>query len=168
MKTFPLFTSAMGSLLCLVFPAHAAVEEGMLAITATVIAQCTITTTDVAFGQISPTQAASATGSIKISCDDATALDAVTLDGGANPDGSVRRMVFDSSHYIPYTLTVGASAVGAGDDIKTNFTSLGVAPFEQAVDVEGAIAAVAAPGRSVGTYSDAVTITVTYSTATAP
>ena len=168
MKKPLVITYAISCLFGMSLSASAAVEEGTLNITATVIAQCTITTTPVAFGEISPTQAATATGSITISCDDDNTLDSVTLDGGNNESGGTRQMTDNADHYVPYTLSVGGSSVAPDGDIASSFTLIGGGPYEASADVEGGIAAVVAPGREVGDYSDAVTITVTYSAPAAP
>jgi len=154
--------AVLASLGTLTGPASAAVEEGTLNVTATVIAQCTISTSAVAFGEISPTQAASATGSISISCDDDNTLDSVVLDGGNNASGGSRRMSDGGTNYIPYTLSVGGSAVAVNGDIAGEFTLVGSGPYADSVDVDGAIASTGT-ARALGSYSDAVTITVTYS-----
>lgn len=162
-KYTPLFLSAAAIAFSLTIPAEAAVEEGTLSITATVIAQCTISTSPIGFGQISPTQAASATGSITISCDDNNTIASVTLDGGNNATGGTRQMADGSAHNIPYTLQVGGSPIAVDGDIASQFTLTGTGPYTDSVDVDGTIAAVAAPGRNTGSYDDSVTITVTYS-----
>lgn len=161
-KYSPLFLSATVAAFYLTNPLAAAVEEGTLSITATVIAQCTISTSPIEFGQISPTQAATATGSITISCDDDNTIASVILDGGNNATGGTRQMVDGSAHNIPYTLQVGGNPIGVGEDIASQFTLTGTAPYMDSVDVGGAIDAVS-PGRSTGSYDDSVTITVTYS-----
>ena len=168
MKKPPVITYAISCLFGMSLSASAAVEEGTLDITATVIAQCTVTTTPVAFGEISPTQAATATGSITIHCDDDNTLDSVTLDGGNNESGGTRQMTDNATHHVPYTLSVDGSSVAPDGDVAGSFTFPGSAPFEASVNVQGTIAAVPAPGREVGEYSDAVTITVTYSAPAAP
>ncbi|GAA6203154.1 spore coat protein U domain-containing protein [Aquicoccus sp. SU-CL01552] len=142
--------------------AQAAVEEGTLNVTATVIAQCTVTTSAVAFGEISPTQAASATGSISISCDDDNTLSSVILDGGSYESGGTRQMSDGGTEYIPYTLAVGGSPVAVNGDIGSSFTLAGTGPYSDSVDIDGAIGSVAAPGRELGSYSDSITVTVTY------
>lgn len=141
--------------------AQAAVEEGTLDVTATVIAQCTVTTAPIAFGQISPLQAASATGSISISCDADNALDGVTLNGGSNEDTGARRMA-SVGNYIPYTISVNAAEVAVGGDIKDDFTLAGSGPYEDSVDVLGTIAVTGTP-RALGEYSDTITVTLQYS-----
>ena len=146
--------------------AHAAVEESTLGVTATVIAQCTVTTTAIDFGEISPTQAASASGAIAISCDADNTLDSVTLDGGDNESSGDRRMDQGGTDFIPYTLTVGGSSVAVDGDIVGDFTLTGSGPYSDSVDVDGAIASVSAPGRATGTYTDSITVTVTYSAPT--
>ncbi|TDE35571.1 hypothetical protein E1B25_16565 [Antarcticimicrobium sediminis] len=141
--------------------AHAAVEEGTLNVTATVIAQCTVTTSAVAFGEISPTQAASATGSISISCDADNTLSSVVLDGGSNESAGTRQMS-DGTNYIPYTLAVSGSSVAVDGDISSSFTLTGGGPYADSADIDGAIASVGS-ARVLGSYSDDITVTVTYS-----
>lgn len=145
--------------------AQAAVEEGTLNVTATVIAQCTVATSAVAFGEISTTQAASATGFISITCDNDNTLSSVVLDGGSYESGGTRQMSDGGTEYIPYTLAVGGSPVAVNGDIGSSFTlaGTGTGPYAASVDIDGAIASVAAPGRELGSYSDSITVTVTYS-----
>lgn len=142
---------------------YAAVETGTLNVTATVIAQCTVTTSPVAFGEISPTQAATATGSITISCDADNTLDGVVLDGGANELTGARRMKDSGTNYIPYTLTVPVGGlVDVNEDIVGDFLLTGTGPYVDTVTVTGNIAATGT-ARALGSYSDAVTVTLNYS-----
>ncbi|TDK53330.1 spore coat protein U domain-containing protein [Antarcticimicrobium luteum] len=158
-----LFLGTLSAAISVTTAVKAAVEEGTLNVTATVIAQCTVSTSAIAFGEISPTQAASATGSISISCDDNNTLSSVVLDGGNNEDTGARRMSDGGTNYIPYTLSVGGSTIAVNGDIGTSFALTGVGPYADTVDIDGAIASVVSPGRALGSYSDSVTITVTYS-----
>ncbi|WP_306006688.1 spore coat protein U domain-containing protein [Aquicoccus porphyridii] len=162
MKKLSALSAVLGALGTFAIPAFAAVEEGTLNITATVIAQCTVTTTAVAFGDISPTQAATATGAISISCDDNNTLDSVVVGGGGNEDAGARRMSDGGTNFIPYTLSIGGSAVAVNGDIASEITLTGAGPYTDSVDVDGAIASTGT-ARTVGSYSDAVTITVNYS-----
>ncbi len=161
-KKLSALSAALGVLGTFTLPATAAVEEGTLNVTATVIAQCTVSTTAVAFGEISPTQAASATGSISISCDDNNTLVSIVLDGGNNENAGARRINDGGLNYIPYTLSVGGNTVAVNGDIVTDFALTGTGPYTDSVDVDVAVASTGT-ARALGTYSDAVTITVTYS-----
>src|SRR5512141_951416 len=79
-------------------PIFAASQTSNLAVSATVITNCSISTTAVAFGNYDPTAATdlgaagTITGSLKVRCTNGTAAN-VGLGLGANATGSTRRML---------------------------------------------------------------------------
>ena len=145
--------------------AYAATATANLSVTATVIANCSISTSAVAFGNYDPAVAHSAspldgTGTVTITCTKGSGP-TVGLDVGSNASGSTRRMT-DGSEYLSYELyqnsgrtTVWGSSGGAIYDP-------GAAPSYAArsLTVYGRVGA--GQDVSVGSYSDTVVATVTF------
>lgn len=141
-----------------------------LSVSASVGANCTISTSAVAFGAYDPvnanaSSALNGTGSVTVTCTQGAAT-TVTLGQGSNADtGSTdtapaRRMSDGGTHFLSYTLysdstrsTVWGNTAGTG---KTH-TGTGTAT---AITVYGSVAA----GQNVpaGSYNDLVVATVTF------
>lgn len=149
---------------------HAGTATSNLSVTATVSANCTITTAPVAFGAYDPivtnaTNALNGTGTVTVTCTNGSAV-AVTLDQGTNPAGGstaavpLRQMKDSGTDHLAYALyqdsnrttvwgnTVGTSVSDTGNGTAQNLT------------VYGAVTA----GQNVpaGSYSDTVVATVTF------
>ncbi len=146
-------------------PAHAAERTATFAVTATVIANCTISATPIAFGNYDPVLAnlttdLDATGTVTVRCSNGTSAN-IGLDPGSNADGTTRRMV-SGGEYLTYEIysnsgrtTVWGNAAGSwvahtptGPPNQTTYTTYGRVPQAQEV--------------SPNTYSDTVTATVNY------
>lgn len=141
-----------------------------LAVTASVTANCTITTSPVAFGAYDPVSAnASAalngTGTLNVTCTSGAST-TITLGQGSNADtGSTdaapaRRMKDGGTDFLSYSLyqDAGRSTVW-GNTGGTGVANTGTGT-QVAVTVYGAVAA----GQNVpaGSYSDTVVATVTF------
>lgn len=152
--------------------AWAAQDTGTFNVTASVAANCKITTTsDVAFNTYdtlgSGTQ--NATGSISVACTKGTSSAVVALDNGQNASGATRQMKGSATSdllayklYEPSTSNPGASCAYTTEWNSTNTLALSQAPSNAArtYNVCGQIAA----GQDVAadSYSDMVTATVTF------
>jgi spore coat protein U domain-containing protein, fimbrial subunit CupE1/2/3/6 len=149
---------------------QAGTATSSLAVNASVSANCTITTSAVAFGAYDPivtnaTTALDGTGTVSVTCTNGSAV-AVTLDQGANAaNGStdtvpLRQMKDSTTDVLAYFLysdaghtTVWGNTAGTGE----NDTGNGV---QQTLTVYGSVPA----GQNVpaASYSDTVIATVTF------
>lgn len=168
----PLATTVMGVALAGVLvtaPAQAAEATANLGVSATVIANCAISTAPVAFGDYDPAVAnASAAldgaGTVTLTCTSGASA-TVTLGQGANADtGStdaapVRRMASGANHlaYQLYSDSAGGTVWG-----NTALTGVAHTGTGSAVDVP--VYGRVAGGQNVpaGSYSDTVVATVTF------
>jgi spore coat protein U-like protein len=143
--------------------------QANLSVTASVTANCTITTTAVAFGPYDPitTNASTAldgSGSVSITCTSGASA-TVTLGQGSNADtGStdavpVRRLT-DGSHFLSYTLYQDTNRTTAwGNTSGTGVASTGTGAAVS-LPVYGSVSS----GQNVpaGSYTDTVVATVTF------
>lgn len=149
---------------------NATTATSNLAVNASVTANCTISTTAVAFGAYDPVSANASTalngsGAVNVTCTSGASA-TLTLGQGANADtGSTdavpaRRMNDGSTHYLAYTLyqDSGRSTVW-GNTAGTGVANTGTGT-QVAVTVYGAVAA--AQNVPAGSYSDTVVATVTF------
>jgi spore coat protein U-like protein len=149
--------------------AHAGTNTADLDVSATVTANCTISTAPLAFGAYDPITANAVSsldgsGTVTVTCTNGSSA-VITLGQGANPDAAsedtapLRRMT-DGTNFLAYSLfsdaartiawgnTAGTGANHTGSGMATNLT------------VYGSVAA----GQNVpaGSYSDTVVATVTF------
>lgn len=147
-------------------PAFAAQKQANLDVTASVTANCTITTVAVAFGAYDPIGAnaaadLNASGTVTVACTKGTAA-TIDLGNGSNLSGGVRRMA-SATDFMNYALYKDAartqvwgtglaggttSAYNAASRAATAITVYGTVP--QAQDV------------TVGNYADTVVATINY------
>ena len=148
----------------------AATATSNLSVTASVTANCTITTAPVAFGAYDPitanaTAALNGTGTVNVTCTNG-ATTTVTLGQGANADAGstaaapARRLSDGATDFLAYTLysDTGCTTVW-GDTAGTGVAHTGTGTLT-ALTVYGAVAA----GQSVpaGNYADTVVATITF------
>lgn len=134
-------------------------------VTATVLGSCSVSATDLAFGNYTPTSgtALDQTSTVTVTCTTGTTY-SVGLNAGQNDDGNGvtgRRMVYNTTNFLAYALysdsgrttnwgntpptdTVAGTGNGAAQDI----TVYGRVPINQYV--------------TAGAYADTITVTVTY------
>jgi len=158
--------------LCLaaLVPASARAQSAgtTLAVTATVAANCTITTTAVAFGAYDPvvandTAALDATnGRVHIACTKGSAA-TIGLDLGGNPSGSARRMAGSvSGEFLTYELYHPGGFVTVWGNSGAGLYAAGAAPSRAVRNfvVNGRIGG----GQDVSTdsYADTVVATVNF------
>lgn len=158
--SLPLAALALG----LPMAVQAATTTTTFQVTATVLARCTITATDLAFGDYDPTNASptDATSTITVRCNKNKAydvgLDAGTFSGatvttrrmsGPDPDGLNYELYQDATRAINWGNTVGTNTVsGTGSGSTQTLTVYGRIPNDQSV--------------ADGAYSDTITATITY------
>jgi spore coat protein U-like protein len=150
--------------------ADAGTATSNLSVTASVTANCTITTAPVAFGAYDPvvTNASTAlngTGTVSVTCTNGAST-TVTLGQGLNAGtGSTdavpaRRLTDGATDYLTYTLYSDTNrSVVWGNTVGTGLANTGSGVL-QALTVYGAVA----PGQNVpaGSYSDTVVATVAF------
>jgi spore coat protein U-like protein len=163
-----LFVAAVGCLAALL-PAGAFAQSATanLSVTANVAANCTITTTPVAFGAYDPvvandTAALDAVGTVRVACTKG-ASPTVGLGLGGNPSGSTRRMAGSTAgEYLTYELYHPGGHTTIWGTGGAGLFAAGAAPSRavRTFDVNGRIAG----GQDVGTgnYNDTVVATVNF------
>ncbi len=142
------------------FAAQAATVTANLAVSANVANICTVTASTLGFGSIglTPTSDTVAQGDIKVTCTGGAASN-ITLSPGANSTLDTDRKLKSGTNTIGYQLFQDASrTVAWGNTAATGrtFTATGV---EQTFPVYGRITR---GTFAAGSYTDTVTITVTY------
>ena len=163
-------TAAVGLALGASSGSQAGTQTSNLLVTATVSANCSITTAPVAFGAYDPvtanaTTALTSTGTVTVTCTTGS-TGTITLGQGANPGGGstdiapARQLKDAGTDVLAYSLfqDVGHATVW-GNTAGTGVASLGTGTTA-AVTVYGSIAA----GQNVpaGSYSDTVVATVSF------
>lgn len=144
-------------------PGQAATTTATIAVSATVLAYCTVTATPLAFGNYSPGVASTASSSVIVLCTPGTAYD-VGLDagGGTGATVSARKMTGAVNGSV---LTYGLYATSArtahwGNTAGTDTVTGSGSGLPQTLTVYGSIPA----NQPVppGLYADTVTVTLTY------
>ncbi|MEO0063014.1 MAG: hypothetical protein RLZZ08_1574 [Pseudomonadota bacterium] len=145
-------------------PAFAATDSDTMQVTATVLNNCAVTASPMAFGTLATlgTAAIDTSASVALACTPNAAYN-VSMDVGLNASGSQRRLVngADNSQLIPYNLYTDAARTAAwGTAVGSTVT--GTATTGSAtLTAYGRIPATAA-AVSAGAYTDTVTVTVTF------
>ena len=151
-------------------PTDAATATSNLSVTASVSANCSISTAPVAFGAYDPVStnastALSGTGTVNVTCTSGAST-TITLGQGANADtGSTdaapaRRLSDGGTNFLTYSLFQDAGhATVWGNTAGTGVANTGTGT-QTAITVYGTVAA----GQNVpsGNYSDTVVATVTF------
>lgn len=150
--------------------AFAGTQQSNLSVSATVVDNCAISTTPVAFGNYDPIVANAASaqdgqGTVTVTCTDGTSP-AITLGQGSNPDtGStaaapLRRMA-GGSDFLAYFLYSDASHTQVwGDDATVDVDSTGDGASHEH-NIYGQISA-GQNSANAGAYSDTVVATVSF------
>ena len=111
MKKFLVTTFALAAIALMATPAFAATATAPLTLSATVINNCTISTTPVAFGNYDPLSAAvnNASGTVVIACTKNAPLVTITLLNGNN--FVVTRRMTDGTNFMDYEIYQPPSTV---------------------------------------------------------
>lgn len=163
------FLAALSGLILSANAGLAATAETTMAVSATVQRSCTVSAGEIGFGVLTQGTNSDASASITITCTAGSANDApsATFGLGANASGSQRRMAggeaplggtafvpynlfSDSARVVPVTSSTLVSTTAASGGVSYSTTIYGRVP--------------AAGDYQLGTYSDTVTVVVTYST----
>jgi spore coat protein U-like protein len=151
--------------LCAPQAANAATTSGSLSVTATVTANCTISTTALAFGNVDTISGSNvdATGGLSITCTNGTAWTATAgVGAGSGASFTNRKMTSGANllNYNIYTTTARTTVWGSGAGGTGTITGTGTG-IVQAVTVYGRIAS-GQTSVPAGAYADTVAVTVTY------
>lgn len=156
-----------GLLLTVLFSSHVAAQAtSQFNVTASVVDSCSVSSTDLAFGNVEPVNNLNidAVGSVTVTCSLGTSY-SVLLDAGNNSsDGSVstRRMTDGSSNYLSYQIysdtlrTTVWGETGGTNDVTGTGTGLGVP-----LVVYGRIPS-GQQETQTGSYTDTIDVTVNY------
>jgi spore coat protein U-like protein len=147
-------------------PAHAGTQGVNLPVSATVNANCTITASPLAFGNVNTISglAVDGTGGVAITCTNGSAWTATAdIGAGTGATYSGRRMSDGGSNQLVYNLYTAsdyASVWGDGTGSTGTFTGTGTGS-SQSITIYGRVPA-GQTGVPSGSYSDLVAVTVTY------
>jgi len=147
-------------------PAFATDATSSLDVSATVTANCTVSTTAVAFGDVDVTsgQAAEGTGSVMVTCTNGTAWSAAADAGaGIGADFSHRKMA-SGANLLGYSLFTDSSRTQLWGDGVEGATSLFSGTGTGSVQTKTVYGLIPAgqTGVPAGEYADAVQVTVSY------
>ncbi len=160
-------SAALGILCAAAFatPAVAATTSSNLGVNATVSANCTVTTSALAFGSIDPLSASAVdgTGGVTVTCTNGTAWSASADAGtGSGATLATRRMT-SAGNTLDYSLYTDAGRTtvwgdGSGSTVTVGNNGTGSAqPFTVYGRIPGGQSGVPA-----GSYDDIVAVTITY------
>lgn len=145
--------------------ATAATTSSTLNVDATVTANCTVSTSALAFGSVNPISGSNfdATGGITVTCTNGTAWAASAGVGSGSGASFASRRMADGSNLLNYNLYTDASRSsvwgdGTGSTATIGGTGTGSA---QNATVYGRVAS-GQTSVPPGSYSDTVSVTVTY------
>jgi len=147
-------------------PAFAGSQTASLNISASVVANCTITTSPVAFGAYDPVSANAATnltasGSVNVACTKGTPA-TIDLGNGGSFSGGSRRMA-SGTDFLNYSLFKDAALTLAwGSGIAGGSTAAYTAATKAVTSVTVFGMVPAAQDITVGAYSDVVVATINY------
>jgi spore coat protein U-like protein len=154
--------------LAVVAPVRATTAPGSFQVTATVVSACTVSGTTLSFGgAINPLSASvplDASSSLSVQCTNTTPY-AVSLNAGTHAGGPANfsaRAMASGSNSLAYQLYVDSARSSVwGDGTGSSATSSGTGTGStQTISVYGRIPSLS--GVVPGSYTDTVTVTVTY------
>lgn len=156
---------ALSAIVLTAADASAQTASSNFQVTANVAASCTITSTDLAFGNYDPLVAHSATpldanGSVTIRCTKGT-NSTIGLNLGSSPTGAIRRMS-GGADFLQYQLYKEAARTNVWGDSGADLVNPGAAPSmaPRVVTVYGRV--FAGQDVSSGGYADTIQATITF------
>ena len=145
-------------------PAGAGTTTGGLSVTAAIAATCVINAASMAFGAYNPTANSTldAIGSISVSCTNGTAY-SIGLDKGAGTGASIAtRVMMNGASTLQYQIFRDSGrSQNWGNTVGTDTVSGTGTGFAQTLTAYGRITS-GQPSARPGSYSDTVTVTITY------
>ncbi len=157
--------AALFTLALFAAPASAATVSGSLPVSATVTANCTLSTSALAFGNVNTISGSNVdgTGGLSIVCTNGTAWSAAAgVGAGSGASFASRRMSAGANllNYNLYTSAAYSSVWGDGTASTATITGTGTGAT-QSVTVYGRVAS-GQTSVPAGSYADTVAITITY------
>ena len=145
-------------------PALAGTATGTFNVTATVLNNCAVTASDLAFGNYSAGSPTAVTASTSVSVTCAPALNyTLSLDGGSTTSVPAARAMTDGANhnlvYGLYTTSAYTTVLGDGTGATATLPGVGTGSV-QSISIYGKIPA--AQFVNAGSYTDRVTVTVAY------
>jgi len=157
--------TTLGAVLVAASPAAASTAGANLGVNATVTANCAVTTSPVAFGNVDVTTGGStATGSIAVTCTNGTDWTASADQGQGSGATLALRQMASGANLLNYVLYTDSNQTNVwGDGVGgTTATITGTGTGEaQTQTIYGSIPA-GQTGAPAGSYADTVAVTVTY------
>jgi spore coat protein U-like protein len=158
-------TAVIAAAICLPAPAFAGSVSTSLATNATVTANCTVSTSVLAFGNVNTISGSNVdgTGGLSVTCTNGTTWTAAAGVGGGSGASFVARKMTSGANLLNYNLyTTNGYAVVWGDGTGSTATLGGTGTGSaQAVTVYGRVGS----GQTTvpaGSYADTVSVTVSY------
>jgi spore coat protein U-like protein len=146
-------------------PAFGATASSNLGVSATVSANCTISTSSVAFGTVNTISGSNtdATGSISVTCTNGAGWSAAAAAGGGTGATFATRKMTAGANVLNYTLYTdsGRTSVWGDGTVSTSVLSNTGTGVAQSVNVYGRVFS-GQTSAPAGSYSDTVAVTVTY------
>jgi len=145
---------------------RAATGTSNLSVSASVSANCTITTAPVAFGAYDPiganaTANLDATGTVTVACTKGTSA-TIGLGLGQNPAASVRKMTDGATGLLTYELYKDTTRAAVWGNAGTDLLDTGAAPSKAARNFTIYGRVPAAQDVAAGTFTDSVVATVNF------
>lgn len=148
-------------------PVQAASATANLSVSATIVNNCTISTTPVSFSSYDPigananANADNGTGTVTITCTRGTTA-TIGLGPGSNASGTTRRMLNGTNNYLNYELYQGSDRTAVWGNSGAGLLSPGPAPTKapRTFNVYGRI--FAGQDLPAGSYADTVQATVNF------
>lgn len=163
MNRLTLLSVGAATTLCLSLPAHAATTSTTFAVTATVLKTCAVTANNLAFGNYDTTNATPLDGTTTLSvlCSPGTSFQ-VGLNAGTSGGSVTTRSMANGGNTLSYALYQNAGrTTNWGNTPGTDTPAATIAGVTAtSLSVYGRVPA----GQNVaqGSYSDTITVTVTY------
>lgn len=143
--------------------AHAATEQTTFTVSATVVAACAVSASNLSFGNYNPTLGAPNDNqtSLLVTCTNGSGYN-VGLDAGAGSGATAAaRKMMQSANALLYTLYRDSNRTLVwGDSVGSNTLASSGTGAQQTINIYGRIAA--AQTAPAGSYSDTITVTVTF------
>ena len=156
---------ALGAISLAATPASAQTAGSSLEVSATVTANCTVTTSAIAFGSVNTISSANVdgTGGVTVTCTNGTAWAASAGVGSGSGATLANRRMTSGSNLLSYNLyTTSARSTVWGDGTSSTATIGNVGSgTAQNFTVYGRIAA-GQTSVPAGAYADTVSVTITY------
>jgi spore coat protein U-like protein len=143
--------------------AQAATATDTMTVTATVQSACILTANPLAFGNYNPTSSANvdASTTVLVTCTQGTAYNVGLGAGAGSGATTTTRKLTSSGHTLNYTLYQDASrSINWGNTVATDTVSATAGLTATTHTVYGRIAG--SQNTTAGSYTDSVTVTVTY------